>query len=128
MSCVAYVYLFVSGQAMQWSKETRERAAELFEQGYGYKAVSSQLGVNQETVRDWSYTWRALGKEQLCKCTGKREYYPPEIKLAVALDRAQGVAVIDVMQRYKIPNRTRIKEWCSLYRKEGEAAFLPRDS
>ena len=39
----------------------RLEAAKLFAQGYGYKAVSTELGINRETVRDWSYTWRALG-------------------------------------------------------------------
>lgn len=37
---------------MYWSREIKRRAAKLFEQGYGYKAVSTQLGVNRETTRD----------------------------------------------------------------------------
>lgn len=109
---------------MKWSKETRKRAAELFEQGYGYKAVSTELGINRETVRDWSYTWRALGSEALCKSSEKKESYSAEIKMAVVKDRENGVAVVEVMQRYGIPNRTRIKEWCAAYRRNGLKAFL----
>ena len=30
----------------------RRKAAELFESGLGYKAVSTELGINRETVRD----------------------------------------------------------------------------
>lgn len=106
-----------------WNLSIRKKAAELFEQGYGYKAVSSQLGVNRETIRDWSYTWRALGSDALCKSSNIKESYSPETKLAVVKDRADGVSVVEVMHRYGVPNRTRIKEWCALYRKKGEAAF-----
>ena len=53
----------------------RLEAAKLFAQGYGYKAVSTELGINRETVRDWSYTWRALGTEGLIK--ESRKHYLP---------------------------------------------------
>ena len=108
---------------MRWSMETRKRAAKLFEEGYGYKAVSTQLGMNRETARDWSYTWRALGSDALCRLEEPR-VYTPETKMAVVRDRERGVPVIDVMQRYGVLNRSRIKDWCSLYRKKGMRAFL----
>ena len=75
---------------MNWSISLRQRAAELFEKGMGYKAVSSELGINRETVRDWSYTWR----------------------------------VVEVMAKYHILNRYRVKEWVRMYLKEGEEAFF----
>lgn len=109
---------------MNWSKETRQKAAELFERGYGYKAVSSQLGVNRETMRDWSYTWRALGSEALCGGDSNHEHYSSEIKLAAVLDREQGVSMVEVMRRYGILNRNRIKGWCALYREKGKEAFF----
>lgn len=108
---------------MQWSKETRKRAAELFEQGYGYKAVSTELGVNRETIRDWSYTWRALGSEALCGLDPERKTYSPELKLAAVHDREKGVSVVEVMHRYGIGNRNRIKDWCAQYREKGAQAF-----
>ena len=43
--------------------EQRRSAALLFEQGWGYKAVSTELGINRQTVRDWMYAWKALGTE-----------------------------------------------------------------
>ena len=93
---------------MYWSREIKRRAAKLFEQGYGYKAVSTQLGVNRETTRDWSYTWRALGSEVLCGLDEPKSY-SSEVKLAAVKDREKGVPVIEVMQRYGIRNRNRIK-------------------
>lgn len=107
---------------MNWSKEMRRRAADLFEQGYGYKAVSTELGVNRETVRDWSYTWRALGSDVLCS-EGDHKHYAPEVKLAAVQDRERGVSMVDVMKRYGIHNRNRIKGWCAIYRNRGAAAL-----
>ncbi len=31
--------------------------------GYGYKATASELNLNTETVREWLYTWKALGSD-----------------------------------------------------------------
>ena len=89
---------------MNWSEGLRQKAAELFEKGLGYKAVSSELGVNRETVRDWSYTWRALGTDEFLKShIGERIEYAPEIKVAVAQDRIAGMGVVEVMAKYHIP-------------------------
>ena len=113
---------------MNWSKALRIKAAELFENGLGYKAASSELGINRETVRDWSYTWRALGPEGLLMEFGdERVTYDPEVKLAVALDRLNGMGVVDVMAKYHIPNRHRVKEWVGMYKKKGAEAFGIRD-
>lgn len=66
------------------SRLKRKRAAEMFERGLGYKAVSTQLSINRDTVRDWYAIWRALGTEDFLKCyrSGRRSY-PSELKLAV---------------------------------------------
>lgn len=86
----------------------RLEAAKLFAQGYGYKAVSTELGINRETVRDWSYTWRALGTEGLIK--ESRKHYLPTIKLAAVHDRQNGLGVVEVMEKYQIQNRNRLKD------------------
>jgi len=68
----------------------RLEAAKLFAQGYGYKAVSTELGINRETVRD----------------------------------RQNGLGVVEVMEKYQIQNRNRLKDWCKAYKEHGENAFL----
>ena len=108
---------------MRWGKSVREQAARLFEQGLGYKAVSSRLGLNREIAREWSYAYRALGTEGLLS-VGKRTTYPPEVKLAAARDRVDGdVPVVEVMARYGVHNRRQIKEWSGRYAEDGAAAF-----
>lgn len=104
-------------------KSMRSIAADLFEIGMGYKSVAAYLGVNRETVREWSYTWRALGREGLLADVGTHVEYPGEVKLAAVTDRLRGDSMIEVMARYKIPNRNRIKQWCKAYKKHGAAAF-----
>lgn len=102
----------------------RLEAAKLFAQGYGYKAVSTELGINRETVRDWSYTWRALGTEGLIK--ESRKHYLPTIKLAAVHDRQNGLGVVEVMEKYQIQNRNRLKDWCKAYKEHGEGRFGKR--
>ncbi len=101
----------------------RARAAQLFEAGWGYKAVASELGIRRETMRDWSYSWRAIGTESFCSQERSRAFYPKETKRSAVMDRLNGVSVADVMERYGIPNRCVIKRWMSEYRRLGESAF-----
>lgn len=108
---------------MRLSKAKRLKALKLFELGYGYKAVSTKLNVNVETVREWAYEGRALGSD-LYKHPEKRPHsYSTEIKLAAVQDRKNGVPVVEVMKRYKIANRHCIREWCSQYALYGPEAF-----
>ena len=59
-----------------------DEAADLFEEGYGREAVAARLGVNDGTVRNWEYAYRALGKEALLN--GKRLSYSQDLKLEAA--------------------------------------------
>lgn len=107
-----------------WSRSLRIKAAELFEAGHGYKAVSTELEVNRETVRDWYINWRAIGTEAFtAERNSKQPVYPPELKLAAVHDRLKGMDVVDVMAKYQIPNRHCIKEWIKIYKSKGEEAF-----
>lgn len=108
---------------MRLSEDKRLRALALFEQGYGYKSVAKQLDLNAETVREWAYTWKALGSDLFKHSEKRSRSYSAETKLAAVKDRQNGVPIIEIMERYKIANRHRIKEWCNLYSNHGEGAF-----
>lgn len=107
--------------------EQRRSAALLFEQGWGYKAVSTELGINRQTVRDWMYAWKALGTEQFCTCSKGHIAYSKEVKLAAVRDRLSGIATVDVMERYGITNRNIVKRWMREFRFRGQAAFETGD-
>ena len=49
--------------------------------------------------------------------------YSPEIKLAAVRDRQNGVGVVEVMKKYQIPNRNRLKDWCRAYKLYGKKHF-----
>lgn len=100
---------------MRISQAKRLEALELFESGYGYKAVSTKLNVNVETVREWAYAWRALGADLYKHPEKCSRSYSTETKLAAVQDRKNVVPTVEVMKRYKIANRHRIKEWCNQY-------------
>ena len=50
---------------LRHDRSTRERAAEMFESGLGYRSVARALGVPAEAVRDWLGKYRATGRDGL---------------------------------------------------------------
>lgn len=105
----------------------RKRAVELFELGYGYKAVASKLSLKRSTVREWAYTWRALGTDLFLHREKLPTSYSPEVKLAAVKDRLEGIPMAEVMKKYQICNRRRIKAWRTSYAEKGEKAFDMED-
>ncbi|WP_162611009.1 helix-turn-helix domain-containing protein [Gordonibacter sp. An230] len=104
----------------------RESAADLFDEGLGYKAAASRLGVGREVAREWAYAYRALGREGVLHDDCRRRKYSAEVKLSAVRDRLDGVSVAEVMKRYGVANRRQVREWCLLYQKLGSAAFAQR--
>lgn len=76
---------------LRHDRSTRERAAEMFERGLGYRSVAKVLGVPAEAVRDWLGKYRATGRDGLLAMDGRRARYDFETKVAAA--RAQGTSV-----------------------------------
>ena len=71
----------MSGRVL-YDETTRRRAAALFEEGMGYKAVASLLGIPRETVRKWLDVYRSVGIEVLAMMGKKHTTYSFETKLA----------------------------------------------
>ena len=64
-----------------YDEATRRRAAALFDEGLGYKAAASLLGIPRETVRKWLDIYRSVGIEVLAMMGKKHTAYPFETKL-----------------------------------------------
>ena len=95
-----------------------DEAADLFEEGYGREAVAARLGVNDGTVRNWEYAYRALGKNLS---------YSQDLKLEAArmfLD--EGITKPQVMERLGIKSKTALERWIRDYRAGGAAALEPK--
>lgn len=66
---------------LRHDRSTRERAAEMFERGLGYRSVAKVLGVPAEAVRDWLGKYRATGRDGLLAMDGRQARYDFETKL-----------------------------------------------
>lgn len=101
-----------------------DEAADLFEEGYGREAVAARLGVNDGTVRNWEYAYRALGKEALLN--GERLSYSQDLKIEAArmfLD--DGMTKSRIMEELGIKSKSALERWIREYR-AGGAALEPK--
>ena len=64
-----------------YDEAIRRRAAALFDEGLGYKAAASLLGIPRETVRKWLDIYRSVGIEVLAMTGKKHTTYSFETKL-----------------------------------------------
>lgn len=102
-----------------------DEAADLFEEGYGREAVAARLGVNDGTVRNWEYAYRALGKEALLN--GERLSYFQDLKIEAArmfLD--DGMTKSRIMEELGIKSKSALERWIREYRAGGAAALEPK--
>lgn len=117
----------MSDLRIKYDKETRRRAAELFESGRGYKPVARELGIPRGTVQKWEATYRSVGLEGLLNMGKKHAVYDYETKVAAA--RAvvdDGLAKPEAMRRFGIASKTPLEKWCGLYREGGAEALRPK--
>ena len=110
-----------------YDETTRRRAAALFEEGVGYKAVASLLGIPRETVRKWLDVYRSAGIEVLAMMGKKRTTYSYETKLAaVKAVVDEGMTKPEAMARFGIASPSSFKKWLKAYREEGPEALKPK--
>ena len=76
--------------------ETRRRASELFERGYGRISTAKALRVPRQTVEKRQQIYRAIGREALLSMDGKQASYTYEQKVAAAS------AVVDGRVRHHV--------------------------
>ena len=102
-----------------------DEAADLFEEGYGREAVAARLGVNDGTVRNWEYAYRALGKEALLN--GERLSYSQDLKIEAArmfLD--DGMTKSRIIEELGIKSKSALERWIRDYRAGGADALAPK--
>ena len=64
-----------------YDEAIRRRAAALFDEGLGYKAAASLLGIPRETVRKWLDIYRSVGIEVLAMMGKKHTAVSANLKL-----------------------------------------------
>ncbi len=90
------------------SIETRRKAIELFEKGYGYKTVAAKIGVSVYTVRDWGRRFR---RGTFAEDISSRLYrYEDDARERVLELDAKGLSVREISEKTGIPKST-CKGW-----------------
>ena len=109
---------------IKYSKETRNKCAELFESGFGYCSVATLLNISKYAVRDWYYIYSSLGHEELMNMGGIQNKYTFEQKLAATKAVVEdGMTKEEVMKKYKIKSHSSLKRWCRAYKTNGVEAL-----
>ena len=101
-----------------YKTETRIEAARLFDAGFGYKWVASQLRLPPSTMRIWQDNYsqgRLLGLGSVTKY----KKYSPEVKLAAVEKFLAGAIKTQVMAEFNITTRAMLNKWVAIYRVEG---------
>lgn len=107
------------------SNELRRQAVNLFLQGYSYKAVASSLNLSKHLIRNWLYTYRALGKEALFVTEHKS--YTQQEKLEVVNAVLSGnLTKPEAMIAFGIKSKTQINTWCRLFKEGGPDSLRPK--
>ena len=107
--------------------ETRRRASELFERGYGRISTAKALRVPRQTVEKWQQIYRAFGSEVLLTMDGRQARYTYEQKVAAARAVVEdGMTKPAAMAEFGIMSMTPLDRWCRLYREGGAEALEPK--
>ena len=107
--------------------ETRRRASELFERGYGRISTAKALRVPRQTVEKWQQIYRAFGSEVLLTMDGKQARYTYEQKVAAARAVVEdGMTRPAAMAEFGIMSMAPLDRWCRLYREGGAEALRPK--
>lgn len=59
----------------RYDEGTRREAVALFENGLGYGPAARKLGIPKDTVREWLFTYRAMGLKGLLSMGSKQARY-----------------------------------------------------
>ena len=107
-------------------RSLRERAADLFDERFGYKSVARRLGIPAEAVRKWQQTYRSAGRDGLLNMGKKHARYDFETKVAAASAVVDGgMGKPEAMERFGVASPSPLDSWCRLYREGGAEALRP---
>lgn len=107
--------------------DSKMKAAELFGQGFGFRAAAGSVGAPENTVRQWLYIYRAFGIEGLRNMGARHKSYSHETKVAAARAMVDGGATrTEAMARFGIASVSSLEKWCRLYREGGADALKPK--
>ena len=82
---------------------------------FGVREAGRQIGVNQQSVREWINRYEAEGEEGLTPAQGWRKY-PKELKEAAVKDYLSGKGSLEeICKKHKIRSTHPLQNWIKVY-------------
>ncbi|WP_241880276.1 IS3 family transposase [Corynebacterium diphtheriae] len=107
------------------SQAQRELAVDLFEEGYGSRAVANRLGVRREQVRHLEDRFRLHGRLCLVSKRTKRQY-SFDTKMEILRRHQTGELKSDLAKEYGLSSPNLISHWVWQVNKGGSDALQPK--
>lgn len=107
------------------SESQREQLIDLFEQGMGYGAAASVLGVSRHAVRSLYRRFRLHGRLCLVQKPTKQQY-SFDIKKEVVERYLAGETKMDLAREFSLSSDDLVKAWVRAWRSDGDEALKPK--
>ena len=107
------------------SEHQREQLVELFEQGMGYKAAATVLGVSKYAVRMLYRRFTLHGRLCLVEKPTKQQY-SSEIKKEVVQRHLAGETAMDLAREFGLSSERLVRGWSLKWRNGGDEALKPK--
>lgn len=107
------------------SEDQRAAAVALFEAGWGYRSVTTELGVSGSAIENLYDRWRVRGRRALVTKPDKRSF-SFEFKLGVVQRFLAGATKVELAREFDLSSPKLIETWARKYRNEGEDGLRPK--
>ena len=108
------------------SAEQRLAAVDLFEEGFGYHAVSSRLDVRIRAVKALEERFKIWGRAALDSKPTK-QVYSFEFKMALVHQSIDGEETLpEIARMHQLSSPKLLRRWVQLYREQGEDGLRPK--
>ena len=108
-----------------YSTEVRRKAVRILATGARHRTLAAKVKIPEATARQWARAYAVGGSSAVMNAGAHHRVYPYELKLAAVRDRLErGLTVREVMVKHGIPSESSVKNWCRLYREQGEQALV----
>ena len=107
------------------SEHQREQLVELFEQGVGYRAAATALGVSTYAARMVCRRFKLHGRLCLVEKPTKQQY-SFEIKTEVVQRHLSGETAMDLAREFGLSSEHLVGGWSRKWRKGGDEALKPK--
>ncbi len=107
------------------SEQQRRLLVDLFEQGFGYQAAVTQLGVKSVPARALFRRWKLHGRICLLR-QPRNQSYSFEVKKEVVERFLAGETRMDLAQEYALSSQEMVKRWVHLWCQGGDEALMPK--